>query len=288
MTKENCFVDDGTNITTGTTLPEYAYLPINHCNLPAVILGSLTYQQHPVALHLANINNIHRTLFSQLSAIADATLRAKKFMDYMDVYFQLDKLKQQHGEQQETDGYYSRARANYLSMLRGWLFDTDSREGAILKGWVESRFGLIPTWHKGRISNPDDSQYVVYLHERTAGIYNTNSLESQLDLLYSYSQFELSNKYNDRNKHVTLYRGINNKTAKALRDNDNILLLNNINSFSSTRERADEFGDITIQVKVPFPKIFYYSGLLPGVLHGENENIVIGGLYQVKICKDIK
>ena len=29
------------------SLPREARLPINRCNLPAVVLGSLTYQQYP-------------------------------------------------------------------------------------------------------------------------------------------------------------------------------------------------------------------------------------------------
>ncbi|MEJ2141936.1 MAG: NAD(+)--dinitrogen-reductase ADP-D-ribosyltransferase [Gammaproteobacteria bacterium] len=270
--KEICFVDDGTKLTTMKSLPDNIYLP--------------TYQQHPVPLYLDSVTNIHKEIFSQLSELNDPVLRAEKFMDYMNVYFQLDKLKQGTSKNLSEQEHYPRAKANYLYMLRGWLFDTDSREGAILKGWVESRFGLIPTWHKEKITDGDSPQYQVYLHEKTSGIYNTNSLEAQLDLLYSYCQFELTKQHNKENNYLVLYRGINYKTAKLLRENNNILLLNNINSFSSTRERADEFGDVTIQVNVPFAKIFYYSGLLPGILRGEGENIVIGGLYQVKLCKD--
>lgn len=266
---------------TPTSLPLKARLPINRCNLPAVILGSLTFQQHPQPLYLDGVHELHKNLFITLDEIPTAEKRAEKFKDYMAVYFQINETGQATDNNWFID--YPRANANYLLMLRGWLFDSDQREGAIMKGWVESRFGLLPTWHKKRIYDADDPQYSVYLHERTSGIYNTNALDSQLDLLYSYCQFELS-KQTPASSHITLYRGVDYAAVKALNLNDNIMLLNNINSFSSTRERADEFGDFTIEVQVPLAKIFFYSGLLPGILHGEDENIVIGGMYKVQIC----
>ena len=262
-------------------LPKNLYLPINHCNLPAVILGSLTYQQHPMPLYLDSVNNLYKDLFEQLKKINEQTRCAIKFRDYMKVYFQLSDLEEAKNENAISN--YKRVKANYLTVLRGWLFNNDNREGAILKGWVESRFGLLPTWHKEKINSAEDEQYLLYLHEKTTGIYNTNALESQLDLLYSFCQFELEkNKKNET--HVLLYRGIDNVTAKNLKYNDNVLVLNNLNSFSLTRERADEFADMTIEVQVPLYKIFYYSGLLPGVLHGEDEYMVIGGLVRAKVC----
>ncbi|MEW8475135.1 MAG: NAD(+)--dinitrogen-reductase ADP-D-ribosyltransferase, partial [Candidatus Thiodiazotropha endolucinida] len=62
-----------------------------------------------------------------------------------------------------------------------------------------------------------------------------------------------------------------------------ILTLNNINSFSSNRERADEFGDYILKVKVPLTKLLYLPRLLPTALKGEEEYLVIGGVYEVKV-----
>ena len=260
-----------------TSLPIKARLPINHCNLPAVILGSLTFQQYPQPLYLDGVHELHKNLFTELKEITDAAARAAKFRDYMTIYFQLNDTQTQRMPD------YPRAKADYLCVLRGWLFDSDQREGAILKGWVESRFGLLPNWHKNKIHDADDPQYLHYLHERTSGIYNTNALESQLDLLYSYCQFELEKK-DSILPHITLYRGIDNATAKTLSQNNKVMQLNNINSFSATRDKADAFGDVTIEVAVPLSKIFFYSGLLPGIMHGEDEYIVIGGMYKIEIC----
>ncbi len=34
---------------------------------------------------------------------------------------------------------------------------------------------------------------------------------------------------------------------------------------------------------MPLPKIFFYNSLLPGMLKGEDEVVVIGGVYEVVI-----
>ena len=61
------------------------------------------------------------------------------------------------------------------------------------------------------------------------------------------------------------------------------MLLNNLNSFTTERERADEFGDYLLTARVPLAKIFFCNRLLPGMLKGEDEVVVIGGVYAVRI-----
>lgn len=62
-----------------------------------------------------------------------------------------------------------------------------------------------------------------------------------------------------------------------------MILLNNLNSFTCSRERACEFGDYILAVDVPLTKIFFHCGLLPGVLQGEDEFLVIGGVVDVTL-----
>jgi NAD+--dinitrogen-reductase ADP-D-ribosyltransferase len=262
---------------TWPALPEYAYLPINRCNLPAAILGGLSFQRHPIAITIDGVAELHRDLWQRLAVLPEHAERAAQFMDYMTVHFLLEEPEEAGYQPQQR---HARIKLDYRQLLRGWLFDPDNREGAVLKGWVESRFGLIPTWHKGQIDNPEADSYQHYLHERTTGIYNTNALEAQLDLLYSYCQYELARHYVD-NTHLQLYRGINPDTNHHL-PAKSVLLFNNLNACSLSLERADEFGSRVYRVQVPLAKVFYYSGLLPGLLQGEDEYLVIGGLYEVK------
>ena len=46
------------DLSSPPSLPTWARLPINRCNLPAAILGSLTYQRHPVPLKLDGVEDL--------------------------------------------------------------------------------------------------------------------------------------------------------------------------------------------------------------------------------------
>ncbi len=256
-------------------------LPINRCNLPADILGSLTFQQHPVALKLDGVEALHHALFTHLTTLNETPARAAAFMAHMNAAFSL-----QHPEEAGYNAAWplNRPNANYLKVLRGWAFDADGREGAVLKGWVESRFGLLPRHHGSPIRDFSGPAYRHYLEQRSGGLYNTNSLEAQFDLLYSYCQHELA-RQRPGETHLILYRGVNRldryESVQASPLCQHIVLLNNLNSFTRDRERACEFGDHIMQVQVPLAKVFFFHGLLPGKLGGEAEFAVIGGLYAV-------
>jgi NAD+--dinitrogen-reductase ADP-D-ribosyltransferase len=270
------------NSQHATTLPAHARLPINRCNLPSVILGSLSFQQHPVPLHIDNVEELHANFFSSISSIDDAMTRADHFTAYMKSSFLLD-----HPEEAGFDEHadaHRRDKADYLRTLRGWLFDSDSKEAAVLKGWVESRFGLLARYHCGPLDDFSNERYQAYVHARSAGLYNTNALEAQLDLLYAYCQYELRRGFPGQS-HITLYRGTNGLDEYDILEQQDrhhyTLILNNLNSFTSNRERADEFGDYILEVPVPLSKLLYFPDLLPGHLKGEDEHLVIGGVYEI-------
>lgn len=273
-------------------LPLAARLPINRCNLPAAILGGLTFQRAPTALAIDGVAALHRPLFDLLDEIDEAAERAQRFVGYMEAHFRLS-----HPEEAglTTQQPKSRARASYLRVVRGWAFDPDGREAAVLKGWVESRFGLMPRHHGESLREPGSAAWQRYVEMRAAGLYGTNALEAQLDLLYAYCQYELARQFPTRT-HIRLYRGVNRLSDHEIVADDDIpcgpaansfgkvVLLNNISSFSRSRERAGEFGDSILSVDVPLPKLAFYSQLLPGMLKAEDEYVVIGGLYRVRLA----
>lgn len=265
------------------SLPGTARLPINRCNLPGIILGSLTFQHHPVNLYLDGVAILHADLFANLAMITLHSSRAENFQDYMRSGFLLDNPKEAGFA---NNSHRCRVKADYLRILRGWLFDANSIEAAMLKGWVESRFGLLARNHKGQLNDFNSDNYLRYLSERSQGLYNSNALEAQFDLLFSYCQYELQKQFPEQT-HIVLYRGTNRiDEYEILKKSDKrryILLLNNLNSFTRQRERADEFGDYILEVKVPLSKILYQPELLPGVLTGEDEFLVIGGVYEVEL-----
>ncbi|MBI5918858.1 MAG: NAD(+)--dinitrogen-reductase ADP-D-ribosyltransferase [Nitrosomonadales bacterium] len=269
-------------VASATSLPRYARLPINRCNLPAAILGSLSFQRAPAPLQLDGVAELHRGLFALLDRLDDATERAQAFRLHMNAAFFLDQP-----EQAGLTAGQKRARADYLRIMRGWSFDSDGREGAALKGWVESRFGLLPRYHGGPIRDFSGEAYRHYLEMRATALYGTNALEAQFDLLYTYSQYELARQHPERS-HLTLYRGLNrmddHETLASTDRSHRTVLLNNLNSFTANRDRADEFGDHLLTVEVPLAKVFSYSRLLPGMLQGEDEYTVIGGVYEVEMA----
>jgi NAD+--dinitrogen-reductase ADP-D-ribosyltransferase len=281
-----CRIDDNGNagLETSIRLPKSACLPINRCNLPAAALGGLTFQRHPAPLLLDGVAELHRRLFRCLEPLNDPAERAQRFMDYMTVYFRLEALEKEVGLN-PVRRKKLRGRADYLRMVRGWAFDPDCREGAVLKGWVESRFGLLTRYHGGLLDDRTQDAYLHFQEARSHGLYSTNALEAQLDLLYTYCQYELHRSQPEMT-HLKLYRGFNrfsdDQVLAQLDRRRLVALLNNLSSFSVNRERAEEFGDHLLQTQVPLTKVFFYNRMLPGMLKGEDEYVVIGGIYEVE------
>jgi len=279
--KEQNQCKDGDKVCDNPTLPTWARLSINRCNLPAVILGSMTYQQNPAPLEIDGVGELHRDFFRMLHEREDAAERVQLFQDYMRLCFRLDAL-EDAGLTPQTPK--NRGKLNYLKLIRGWHFNSDSIEGAVLKSWAESRFGLLPRYHKAPIRDFSGEAYSQYIEQRCRGLYNTNAIESQLDLLYTYTQTELS-RLHPGVTHFHLYRGVNRWESFELlgkRDGLTLVLLNNVNSFSRDADRAGEFGDRVIAAEVPLTKIICCDEVLPGKLQGEGEALVLGGVYGVK------
>jgi NAD+--dinitrogen-reductase ADP-D-ribosyltransferase len=118
------------------------------------------------------------------------------------------------------------------------------------------------------------------------GSARTNAIQSQLDLLYEYGQFELPRKF-PATLTIPLYRGTydasEHEVLEQVGKREQIIRLNNLVSFTSDEERAWEFGSTVWEVLVPLCKIFFYNDLLPGsIMKGEGEYLVIGGEYQVR------
>ena len=264
-------------------LPRAARLPINRCNLPADILGGLSFQQTPCPLVIDGVAELHADLFASLAAIDDAAARAQRFADYLTVHFRLDRPEEMGLTER---AHLDRSRATWLRVLRGWHFDAGGREAAVLKGWVESRFGLLPRHHREPLRQPGDAAWLRYEEDRARGLYGTAALEAQLDLVYAYTQYECARAIEATQ--LCLYRGINRGDAYeriAGEGARQVWLMNSVSSFSDCRERAGEFGDRILRVAVPVTKVFCHSGIFPGRLQGEGEYIVIGGLYAVDLLR---
>ena len=253
----------------------------NLCNLPPWVIASRHFNENPQHLEIQGVRQANRFLFDKLASIPSPDERAVIFNDYMSVKFQLHQW-----ERQATPTSRKSIRNSYLRFLRGWMMDSNSIEGAVLKGWVESRLGLPPTFHKQSIPDLFTEQYLLFAYDRMKGSARTNAISSQLDLLYEYCQFELARLY-PKERHVALFRGTNDaddyQVLEQVGKREQIVRLNNLVSFTSDEERAWEFGDTVWQIRAPLQKIFFFNGLLPNsILKGEGEYLVIGGEYCVR------
>jgi NAD+---dinitrogen-reductase ADP-D-ribosyltransferase len=253
----------------------------NHCNLPPWVIASRHFNDNPQPLEVQGVRGANRFLFDRLDLLPTAEERALVFNDYMSVKFQLHQW-----ENQATDTAKKSIRNSYLRFLRGWMMDSNSVEGAVLKGWVESRMGLPPTFHKLPIPGIHDEAYMVFVTDRTRGSARTNAINSQLDLLYEYCQYELARRHPGE-RWLTLYRGTFDATEHEVLETvgkrEQIVRLNNLVSFTSVEERAWEFGFTVWEVRVPLAKVFFCNDLLPNsIMKGEGEYMVIGGVYRVR------
>jgi NAD+--dinitrogen-reductase ADP-D-ribosyltransferase len=253
----------------------------NLVGVPTGLLASTAFNAFPVPLHIASVCDANRSLFAMLSKAEDPGTAAGMFEAYMGTMFDLD--------DQDRDGRGpARFRASsYLRLLRGWGYEANSPEGAVLKGWVESRFGLFPTFHKAPISDFSPPAWTAYVEEKMSSRFHSNAILAQLDLLYEFCQWSLAHFHSVGRKHITLYRGVNNFSEHMLVERIDrahvVVRLNNLVSFTSERELAESFGDIILEVEAPTVKILFFNSLLPRhALKGEGEFVVIGGDYQAK------
>ncbi|MFP4156117.1 MAG: NAD(+)--dinitrogen-reductase ADP-D-ribosyltransferase [Opitutales bacterium] len=257
------------------------YNTMNLCELPGWVIASREFNTHPVPLEILGVRGSNRALFTRLEATDASADRARIFHEYLCVKFNLHHWSEYAGKARRS------LRNSYRRFLNGWGMDSNGIEGAVLKSWVCSRFGIPPTYHRG-ILHPDtygleDERYA---RDRMHGRARTNAIDAQLDLLYEFCQYELQRRWPDQST-CTLYRGTNDPQEHLLRQEGtrrrSLVRLNNLVSFTADRERAWEFGSTVWSACVGTSKIIFFSSLLGGsLLQGEAEYLVIGGDYDVE------
>jgi NAD+--dinitrogen-reductase ADP-D-ribosyltransferase len=172
-------------------------------------------------------------------------------------------------------------------LLQGWGLDSNGPAGAVLKGWVESRFGLVPAFHGAPLARFPSPAWVNYLEQKAASRYHNNSIFQQLDLLFEFCQWMLARfALLGAGPCATLWRGSTRCEEQivsgSLRERRCTVRLNNLVSFSRGVAEAQCFGDWVLQARVPLAKLLLVPGLLNTTsLHGEAEVLAIGGDYEV-------
>lgn len=257
----------------------------NLVGVPAPVLASTAFNAHPVPLAVAGTREAHPGLFALLARTGSLPEARAVFEHYMTLAFG---LAPPAPEERAAPGR-RRWRASYLKLLQGWGLDANGGAGAVLKGWVESRFGIAPVFHKTPLARFPSPAWVRYLEEKAASRWHNNNVYQQLDLLFEFSQWGLQ-RFEPMGPPPTvpLWRGSTRCeeqiVAGSLRERRCTVRLNNLVSFSRTREQAECFGDWLLCAQVPMAKLLLWPGLLnTASLDGESEVLALGGLYDVTV-----
>lgn len=261
----------------------------NRVGIPAQILCTTGFNDRPRVLRIHGTRFTHAPLFDGLDAVPDSDFAADLFMSYMEETFGL------HADfsgSQGADGR-RRFRASYLRLLKGWMFDANNAEGAVLKGWVESRFGLLPTYHGELIRRFASDAWRHYAEQKHSTRFHNNHIHLQLDLLYEYCQWWIRRGWAcapmpARAQTIRLFRGVNDFEEHHIVERPDkrtaVLRLNNLSSFSIDRDIAGQFGDYILEAQVPVVKIVFFRDILPRYpFQGEGEYLVVGGDYRVTV-----
>ena len=250
----------------------------NLVGLPTVVLGSKEFNEHPVDLHISGAREMNKNLFEMLSHAPDLADAGIAFQSYMNAMFGIDP------EQQDNKGMVRRYRSSFLRLLKGWGYDSNGPEGAVLKGWVQSRFGLFPTFHKDVIDRISGPTWTTYVEEKMSSRFHNNSIFTQLDMLYEFCQWAMRSFACPGLSHLILYRGTNSfdehQIVERIGRRQVVIRINSLASFSEHRDVAGCFGDVIITTRVPVVKVLFFNTLLPlHPLKGEGEYLVVGGEY---------
>lgn len=258
----------------------------NLIGIPTEEFASASFNEAPRPVRISGVRATHPDLFHLLlEGVVDVEDAGRAFTVYMATRFGLAEDGRPGVSRPDASGR-KRYRASYLRLLRGWAYDSNGPEGAVMKGWIESRFGLYPTYHKDPLRTVGSPAWTVYVEQKIGNRFHNNDVFSQLDLLYEYAQWALA-RFEAGRTHMRLYRGVNDfnehQIIKRIDRRRVVLRLNNIVSFTTDRDVASCFGDSILEASVPMQKVLFFNAMLPRhSVKGEGEVLVIGGDYLVR------
>lgn len=247
------------------------------------MLTNAEFNDFPVPVHISGVREMNPNLFEMLGQAETREEAAQAFYSYTMAMFAIEPEQWEQPPRNSTQppGPTLRYRSSYLRLLRGWGYESSGPEGAVLKGWVESRFGILPLYHKEPIHRYSDAAWMDYTEQKMNSRFHNNAIYTQLDLLYEFCQWQFETFSPPDETHMTLYRGTNLPDGALMPSptgKGKILRLNNLVSFSGDRDVASCFGDLIVTARIPRCKIMFFNSLLPvHPLRGENEFLVIGG-----------
>lgn len=258
----------------------HRWFTTNRVGVSSAFIASADFCAHPVRLRIHGTRESARGLFHLLDTAPDLAEASERFRHFMAIQFDLDPPPAEAGRAR-------RFRASYLRLLEGWGFDANGPEGAVLKGWVESRFGLLPRFHGEALGRFPSPAWVRYIEQKMTSRYHSHTIHQQLDLLFEYCQWAVRRFGLPARGWVPVWRGVDRAQLEgslSAADGRRLVVFNNLASFSLVRDRAEPFGSMVLATDLPVQKLLFFPGLLgPTFLGGEAEVIALGGACWVRI-----
>ena len=124
----------------------------------------------PRRLRISGVYEMNAPMFEMLDLAETPAEAGHAFSVYMNAMFGVD------AEQKERRAGRARFRSSFLRLIKGWGYDSNGPEGAVLKGCVESRFGILPTFHKQRIVRFSSGAWTNYVEEKMSSRFHGNSI----------------------------------------------------------------------------------------------------------------
>ena len=259
----------------------HRWFSTNRVGVSSAFISSAEFNAHPTRLRIHGTRESALGLFRLLDTVASMEEASEVFRHFMALRFGL--------QAQAEPNAPRRWRASYLRLLQGWGFDANGPEGAVLKGWVESRFGLVPRFHGEPLTRFPSPAWVRYIEQKMSSRFHNNTIDQQLDLLYEFCQWVVRRFGLPARGWVPVWRGVDAAQladTTEVADGRRLVMFNNLVSFSLSDDRAEPFGACLLRAELPVQKLLFFPGLLgPSLLAGEGEVIALGGACWVQVCK---
>lgn len=164
----------------------------NMIGLPTAMLTNAEFNDFPVPVKISGVREMNRNLFEMLGQAENWRESAEAFYSYMMAMFAIEPEQWEAPPKNapKPPGPTTRYRSSYLRLLRGWGHESSGPEGAVLKGWVESRFGIPPLYHKEPIQDYNDAPWMDYTEQKMNSRFHNNAIYTQLDILYEFCQWQ--------------------------------------------------------------------------------------------------
>ena len=108
----------------------------NLLGVPMELLVHRNFNDDPIPLHISGVREMNPNLFEMLDQASDLLDAGEAFTCYMMAMFGIDREQREDAPGPQTGAKPRRYRSSFLRLIKGWGYDSNGPEGAVLRaGW---------------------------------------------------------------------------------------------------------------------------------------------------------